>query len=129
MDQKELKKVIKQLVRESLTEIFCEMKLENIVENVIKRTGSVSAPTATPRLPQKISETLLETEQPESQEDLRAKITKMVAADESEWADIYKDTVENGHPVIDGEEGGSELVSEAVLKKHGLLKDYSKFVK
>ena len=125
MNQKELKSVIKQLVRESLTEIFAEMKLESIVEGVIKKNNSVSRDTGSaPARP------ITESVQHDDSANMRSKIREMVGADDSEWADIYKDTVENGHAILDNDEGSNpEFVSESLLQKHGLMKDYSKFMK
>jgi hypothetical protein len=126
MNQKELKSVIKQLVRESLTEIFAEMHLESIVENVIKK--SAPRPVARQELITQNAAPLMESVNEGI--DLKAKIRSMVAADDSEWADIYKDTVAHGHPVIDGEDSCKpELAPESALKQRGFMKDYSKFVK
>lgn len=122
MDKKELKGIIKQLVRESLMEIFVEMKLETIVENVIKKQQPIT---------RQINESVVaknpvvqSTQVDTGKEQLRKFIREQVAPDNSDMADIYKDILDRGSPILEDDNNAQpELVSEQALKNSGLIRD------
>jgi len=134
---KDLKKIVKALVKESLLEILSEQFIEKTVKKVVRESSSKRSDSFDDAI-QAATRVMSESKERKPKQTSKSNkddMMKKILGNESlnPYADLFEDTLRHGNPILEGvsdehDPERNELVSENILERNGLMRDYSKFI-